>query len=292
MPKLEHLWVQVAGLCMIVQHDKRVYVLMPSMNHHDHVHCTFLHVSKRFTAKDTLLGISRKAIELPLTSNGVEQPMEHVLEVSKETDQSPVKVNGLAANPVFGDLDARVSLPLATEPFRALGETAILTLRYSDGTPEKQVTSHGRIGVKIDLDDGPDELKIPGTGITLVPDAGGNVEITILNVRPKDLGRPPELKEPDEHLHHIDSYWALLDLKKKPPMVHAPMSGIPGEPKIPGDMKCSEAKYVEFPRWGAEFPDGELMEVLSSGGSGPFFSMMSIDPYNCTVGGGCPTGDC
>jgi hypothetical protein len=52
----------------------------------------------------------------------------------------------------------------------------------------------------------PDELKIPGTGITLIPDAGGNVEITILQ-RPTQgpSGRPPELKEPDEHLHHIDS---------------------------------------------------------------------------------------
>jgi len=74
MPKLEHLWVQVAGLCMLVQHDKRVYVLMPSMNHHDHVHCTFLHVSKRFTEKDTLLGISHQAIELRWCRTALNSP--------------------------------------------------------------------------------------------------------------------------------------------------------------------------------------------------------------------------
>ncbi len=294
MPKVRTLYIQVGGLCMLVQRMdlERLVVLMPSHTRPNHLHCPYLHAAPGFTGGREVLKRVEGVLDLGgLSTSGGRQDLDGVvLDASHATGGSPVRGEYME-NPPAGALVTRIVLPLAAAEFQPLGEQAELHLHA--GSDHEVVYSYGRVGIRIDLDDALDALEIPRLGVRLLPDDNDSVELAFLNVRPKDLGAPLERMAPNEHLHHVHGYFDLLDLKAPAPMVHSPPRLRTGVDKRLGDTVCDRGRYATLPRWGASHPAGEHIGAQrdETGREDPH--ILSIDPYTCTVGGGCyPPGDC
>jgi hypothetical protein len=88
-------------------------------------------------------------------------------------------------------------------------------------------------------------------GINLRP-IGGRIDLFIANLMPGDFHHPPRLNQ-DAGQTHFAAYYSLLEV---PPAI----------PKMPHPPKNSTAGTLVVPR------------------------MVSMDPYTCMLGGGCPDG--
>lgn len=293
MAVVKTLYVQVGGLCMIVQEDNpaRLSLLLPTFNHPNHLHCPYLIVSREYAGRDELVSLSGRSLDLSvLGSGGRVQPLPSaVLHVTRTARPDPVQVDPhwLSDARPSGALAARVRLPLSAEPIHALGSPADLEVHHANGAHE-QVRVHGRVGIEIAVDGGASSLPLRDLGLELKPDANGAIELGILNVRPKDLTGRKLKHRRGEHAHHLAAYYRLLyprnrwsvDLER-PPMIHA-ATDVEGRDDTPGDVPCAQGRYHPLPRWSGG-PQVEP-ETHDEG-------VLFIDPFNCTVGGGCPTPD-
>lgn len=318
MPVVKTLYVQVGGLCMIVpeRNPERLSLLMPTFNHPNHLHCPYLHVSREYgrrlrsvtpgadstqgtgAGKDPNAGVgilaslSGRMLDLSgIGSGGDVQPLpDFVLDVSATAGPAPVPVDPrwLTTNTASGPLASRVRLPLSAKDIENLGGRADLEVHYRDGRCWP-ISTCGRVGIEIAVDGAPPTLPIQELDIELVPDENDAVELAILNVRPKDLsGRRPGHRK-GQHAHHLAAYYHLLEPRarwstgmEEPPMIHVARD-VDGPADTPGDSPCATGRYFPLPRWSGGPDQGPVVYGES---------LLFIDPFNCTVGGGCPSGDC
>ena len=286
MGDLKQIYVQVGGLCMITEFENQLRILMPAANHDGMRHCPYLHVPQEFDGGGAMkpLGTtwSTRVLDLSgLKANGTSQPFKGlglVVEASALNNDSKVQERFLKRRPNKTDLLARVHLPLASQPFVGLGEKADLTCKGSSG--EVPLSGYGRIGILIQVTEDIDVLEIPMLNLSITP-IDNRVEITLLNIRPKDWGKEDETIKAGDYLQHLDSYFHMLDQNKLCSIHSGKAHG--KVPSRPGDTSCDEIGYKDFPRW--------PVPTVIRGQPQPI-QIQGIDPYNCTVGGGCPNGAC
>lgn len=291
MGELKKIYVQVAGLCMITQYQNQIRVLMPAVNHDGQRHWPFLHVPQEFDGGGCIKRLGASYFERVLdlsdlkTKNGAYRSISGlVIDTAHLTAGTKVQKRFLENHP-RGDLQARVHLPLASASFVGLGDSAKLLSKR--GSNPGRFEGYGRVGIEIDVDDTVDVLEIPMLNLSITP-IQNRVELTLLNIRPKDWGKPNEHVNADKWLEHTDSYFDLLERldANDRPSIHSPDAHTGVGPR-PGDLPPEAIGYKDFEKWppqrSTSATDKEPAEDKQAKG---------IDPYACTVGGGCPNGQC
>ncbi len=278
---LKRLRVELGGLCMLVprQHDRKgLYVLMPRSAQHGHVHCPMVVCPPSSTVSGRLefrqLQLEELSDEIDLSDvavHGEQKLPEFVARVSSFHEPNlPVAIECLdGVSP--RNLAARVVLPIPTTPFFASGSKAKLRTPKPSTPGDYNPTSDfaGLCTVIFDVkEDHKWNLRIKG--IRLRPDQHDEIRITLLNIRPKDLQGMLYEHVAGDTWEHPQAYHALLQGKVSstgPRPIIA--ETIAGPPDLPDHQDCGDISFG------------------SPEGAGPRF----IDPYTCTLGGGCPPGE-
>ncbi len=279
MGALQHVFVQVGGLCMLVQHDRKLFVLMPRMEHVGHRHCQFLHVNDPYANGGGLWSLKGGTLDLSSLSNRgrPQSTADTVLEASRWTGNSPVTASHLqGTGSPSGRLAARVILPLSSQPFKELGKPAELML-VGPGMPIGPVKSHGRVGIHIAVSGNLDELRIPWPGVTLTPDARGSVELTLLNMRPKDLGEDPSASNqvPCCTTWRRTSPYSTLGEKRRQPCM-LPTGASPATRRVPATRTASPPLSSRF-RAGDSISRAARKTLLCSSRSIPTPARSGVD---------------
>lgn len=285
MTDISSLYIQVGGLCLVVQQPsrKRLYVLLPDLEQgSDQTHCCFLHVSAAYSDRNRLERIRDQSIDL--STLAVKKPdvrsfTNVALPVSKLAGRRALATYLDDPIDAAGPLGARIVLPLPSDRFQPLGKRAAITV-FPKNQPQGTYVAYGRLGIRYDLVRPVASLTVPGVNVPLKADSHGAVELALLNIRPQDLGEKPERVGRRTVLHHHSAYYELLGVTNpldQPTHVSSP-DDQEGDPPRKG-MSCAEVTFKPFPRWGVDFPNGEY--ALSP------TEEKGIEPYNCTVGGGC-----
>jgi hypothetical protein len=261
--------VHFGGLCMLVQSDAErpgFYALLPRMKEAHMRHCAMLEVPAEHdpTGKHMLYSLQGQEIDLfGLRSGGTKQKrLEYVADVSKYAGEVPVAKKWFDGTPK-GILSARVRLPLGLEVKYNEDEPALL--RVDD---VGDFTTYGQAHVTIDLGTSQPDLPMPCiVKEPLTPNAKGEIHVRVLNVQIAELydhsGKKSKHKENDP-LPHLDTYYKLLVPHPKSPKMRAGKN-VGDEVKHYKDCDCDELPL--------ELRDDKAIR--------------NVDPYNCTLGGGC-----
>lgn len=278
------LVVEIAGLCMLVKRKSReagLYVLMPKVSG-AHAHCAYVESSSTTSKVRTRKSIDDQIIDLrALSQSGSMEPTFawRVVEMGRYQDKSAtiyVDEHWLDVGATEASLGARVALPLLCDGFEMLGDPACLKVPNPVNGGTQIAYLHGQAKVTFPVIPHLSGLEI--AGITLVPD-GDKIELKFMNVPPGDADGSYWGHDEDDEVHHANAYYSLLfprtewSAKKKlgkPVKVGKKVTGTkPGDTTPP---PCSDA---ELPRSGG---------ASSTAAPG---AVRHIDPYNCTLGGGC-----
>jgi hypothetical protein len=169
--------------------------------------------------------------------------------------------------PIQPPLRAVIRMPLGA-PINAPdgAEVAGITVTFGAANPS-QVHVNGRAELHFETKG----ASLQVGNVTLTPDADGAYHIEFINTPMSHLNFGKKMDHPaGQRLDHIQSYFSLLDNPRDRPTftVTYPFKG----PPAPSDLPCPglPAEFVPSPS-----PLGALY----------------IDPYNCTVGIGCPPDD-
>jgi hypothetical protein len=289
---LQTLTITFGGLCMLVQRTKPaakagLYVLMPNMTdgHHStgHDHCPiFVCATEYVVGGNGNVGFEHlkpgDTINLSALTSGTRRDIREIADVSEMDGGRKVDKDCLEAT--HPRLAARVVLPLppARKGIVGLGKAGKFKAPNANGNMASH-KFHGMLAIEYTIENpGAWDLKFKGT--QLQPDADGHLEFALLNVRPKDLNVR------HDYMHRARYPWT------HPRAYHHLLTdalGMDGPPAIIDETGGSET----------DTPDYTLCPDLTKPSSWPVkmvpkktdFKVSFIDPFTCTLGGGCPPGE-
>lgn len=248
------LWF--TGLCMFVPYDSHLWVLMPDAIYAGTgtAHYPRLIFGGSFNGTVDLTSLEKRQLDLSSIGNRGTRPLPSDIVNPGRMVGSPVRsdcIQDLGPNDTLPDcLAARVKLPGDVN----LSPCSVVELKY--GTTKQRTAGAAFIRI-------PDFELGAGDTLEIVPglhlgSANGRIQLLIANLPELDyLHKPPT----GMATTHFQAYGALLDdgsALKRPSKPNA---------SVPVDHPC-----VGSP-------------IRTRG-----FTMTSMDPYTCMVGGGCPIG--
>lgn len=279
------LIVELGGLCMLVTRTASarpgLYVLMPRAHGPGAMHCPFFVCAAMYSASGNRpqvrhLKMEHENDEVDLTSvtNGIHGTAvlpRFVANVSKfYSPQISVDKNALD-EPIHPGLAARIRLPIPATDIIGSGTEADFML--PTGATGNFVIANprlrGRCLIEYEIHSSSTwNRQIKGAKLKAVDDV---IRISFLNIRVKDLEAEIYQHDAGDTWDHQQAYHGLLEGKTSatgPRPLFAISVGGPEDK--PDSRDCDDIDIDEWPsRSGGRF----------------------IDPYTCTLGGGCPPGE-
>lgn len=307
---LRKLVVGISGLCMLVKRRSTpagLYVLMPSMgrggskhddgasheqDEHGHgadareheetahegrhePHCPYLYVEGEFTGGAPVLkSIGKQVTNLREigTSGGSEPQFSgRVVEMGSyiSGDTETVDPHWVDVPTPEGCLAARVELPLRVTnlTFPSSERADLLIPDRWNHTNHLPAHLYGRVELEYTIH--PEKPDLEVDSVRLSPNAQGVIEINFMNVRPIDaIGGKQYAHAAGRDVHHVNAYYSLLR---------------------PRRLWCDAQIKLGQVRIGKDVAgDSYVPDYTGCGRSSTApAKMRHIDPYNCTLGGGC-----
>jgi hypothetical protein len=274
------LKIRFGGICMLwqVAAEGKLHVLMPLMEHdgsdHDDMkHCAMLVCDPKYSSanpsKPPVEQLGGRTIDLSAIGNpGTTHSMSDFANIARYANPgAPLNVDPRCLRDPLPDFMAcRITLPLPLT-LGALPKAALFEVPGSASPVRLFGQAEATFAVT-------DPTKLAQFSTPLQGDASGTLEVGILNIRVKDLNDPKEYKHfKNEPWEHQQSYYWLLDgwgderRVGRPAIVAEDIGGDRYKPNG-RDNECRKAKPDEWP------PPNKF-----------------VDPYTCTLGGGCPPGE-
>jgi hypothetical protein len=278
------LVVELGGLCMLVirktgpEDQRGLYVLMPDGHHMQEQHCPLFVAESKHTASGKVeferLEHDEQSDEVdlrfmaPHSANPTRLPT-FVANVSRFYKvERKVNANCFAGGKQHG-LGARIILPLPATITQVGNEPAVFFVPTSTTGTFKRELLAGQCEITYDVQlsrDWNNRVK----GVELKPDGADTIKMYFVNARPKDLSGASYEHQEGEPWQHPQSYHDLLekgDSMKGPRAIFG--KDQQGDEDKPKKEDCRSIRIAVWPP--------EIMKF--------------IDPYTCTLGGGCPPGE-
>ena len=279
------LTVELGGLCMLVirktgpVQGQGLYVLMPDGHHMEEQHCPLFVAESKHTASGDIefarleLDEASDEVDLRFMAPHATKPTGMPAFVANVSNfykvPRSVRAGCLAGGKEHG-LAARIILPLP-EKITGVGinpaKFFVPTATTGTFTP---ATLNGQCEITYDVRDVSGIWNNRVKGVELRPDSADTIKMYFVNARPKDLSGASYEHQEGEPWQHPQAYHDLLDngdSRRGPRAIFG--KSVQGEDDKPKKEDC---RGINIPVW-------------------PPKSEKFIDPYTCTLGGGCPPGE-
>lgn len=279
------LIVELGGLCLLVirktgpVEDQGLYVLMPDGHHMNEQHCPLFVAESKHSASGAIeftrleLDEESDQVDLRFMADHATRPTALPTFVANVSNFYKVSRSVRTACFVGGKehgLGARIILPLPEKITQVGTDAAEFFVPTATTGTFRPATLAGQCEITYAVRDVSGIWNNRVKGVELKPDSADTIKMYFVNARPKDLRGTSYAHQEGEPWQHPQAYHDLLyngDSMRGPRAIFG--KSVAGEDDKPKKEDCRGISILAWPPEKLKF----------------------IDPYTCTLGGGCPPGE-